>query len=196
LLADLSDGGSTGGLAPGSAHALIKAAIDDGQPTRRTVVIDNSEDDGRAEADERSPANPRRPAPAAILAYEQELATLREMPTDLESLQVAAAGLTRLYTQLQLLSSNASGEWKLAALVLMGECATALAERGEAATPTLCNDQDLTREECVALLEKLEEQSARERATDIYRSAVTFAEQQHLDTAYSRLAKSRLAGNK
>ena len=79
------------------------------------------------------------PAPFASVACEDELATVREMPKEPETFRHASGALNRLHAKLQQVAASAEGAWQVAALVLIGEWFTELAELSEAIRPTGCN---------------------------------------------------------
>ncbi|MBX7116004.1 MAG: hypothetical protein K1X64_16870 [Myxococcaceae bacterium] len=162
--------------AAASEHSRVAGALDDG------ARVHSAEASARA----------RMPAPVAIVACEEELATVREMPKEPETFRHATGALNRLHAKLQAVAASSSGEWQVAALVLIGECFTELAERSEAISPTICNDEHLTQIECAELMGDVESRSSREQASEAYKKALELAEAEHIDTAYTRLAKNRL----
>ncbi len=159
-----------------SEHSRVAGALDDG--TRMPSVG--------------ASARARTPAPVAIVACEEELATVREMPKEPETFRHASGALNRLHAKLQQVAASAEGEWQVAALVLIGECFTELAERSEAISPTVCNDEHLTQIECAELMGDIESRSSRDQAAAAYKKALELAEAERIDTAYTRLAKNRL----
>lgn len=161
------------------AHARIAAAIND--ETAAPLK-------GKAGRAAPAPSN----SSVAIAACEEELLALRELPRDTEGYRVASAGLKRLYVRLQDIATSAAGEWKLAAVVLMGECMTELSDRSDALTPTLCANERVDHSDCAELMEQMGQNTSRARAAEHYRAAVQQAVEERLDTPYVELAKGRL----